>query len=89
MTTVQEPDLLERPRRSFYEKHESAILGGTAVIAVLAVWQALWSAGRISPLFFTGPSAVVHRFVIEWTQGRLKSDMAYSGANFVIFREAA
>lgn len=84
MTTLQEPELAERPRRSFYERHESALLGGAAVLVVIGVWQALWSAGRISPLFFTGPSAVVHRFAVEWTQGRLKSDMAYSGANFVI-----
>ena len=60
------------------------ILGGTAVVMALAVWQALWSAGTISPLFFTGPSAVVKRFVEEWTDGRLKQDMAYSGTNFVI-----
>src|SRR5512142_2107541 len=84
MTTLEDTQLLERPRRTFYETHESKILGGTAILVALGVWQALWSAGRISPLFFTGPSAVVHRFVIEWTQGRLKADMAYSGTNFVI-----
>lgn len=84
MTTLEDTQLLERPRRTFYETHESKILGGIAILVALGVWQALWSAGRISPLFFTGPSAVVHRFVIEWTQGRLKADMAYSGTNFVI-----
>lgn len=85
MAAIQdEPVLAERPRRSFYERHESLILGGTAVVVAIAVWQWLWSAGRISPLFFTGPSAVVHRFIEEWTMGRLKSDMAYSGTNFVI-----
>ena len=76
--------LLEKPHRSFYSRHEGAILGGTAVVAALAAWQWMWSAGRISPLFFTGPSAVVNRFWIEWTMGRLKQDMAYSGTNFVI-----
>jgi len=75
---------MERPRRSFYHRHEALILGGAAVVVALGVWQAFWSAGRISPLFFTGPSAVVARFVDEWTEGRLKSDMAYSGANFAI-----
>jgi ABC-type nitrate/sulfonate/bicarbonate transport system permease component len=70
--------------RSFYQKHEGLILGGTAVLVALAAWQALWSAGTISPLFFTGPSSVVTRFGEEWTHGRLKQDMAYSGTNFLV-----
>jgi NitT/TauT family transport system permease protein len=77
-------ELLEVPRRSFYRRYERAILGGTAVVVVLAIWQALWSAGSISPLFFTGPSSIVQRFAEEWTDGRLKADMAYSGRNFAI-----
>ena len=35
-----------RPKRSFYERNEALILGGSAVALTLAVWQALWSAGR-------------------------------------------
>ena len=70
--------------RSFYRKHEALILGGTAVLFAIAIWQAVWSAGKISPLFFTGPSSVVTRFGEEWTHGRLKSDMVYSGTNFAI-----
>jgi ABC-type nitrate/sulfonate/bicarbonate transport system permease component len=70
--------------RSFYQKNERLFLGGTAVVIALVGWQALWSAGKVSPLFFTGPSSVVTRFGEEWTNGRLKQDMAYSGLNFVI-----
>ena len=70
--------------RTFYQKHESLILGGAAVLLAVALWQAIWSSGRISPLFFTGPSTVLMRFVEEWTHGRLKQDLAYSGTNFVI-----
>jgi len=70
--------------RTFYQKHEGLILGGVAVLSALAIWQAFWSSGKISPLFFTGPSSVVTRFAEEWTHGRLKQDMAYSGTNFVI-----
>jgi ABC-type nitrate/sulfonate/bicarbonate transport system permease component len=84
MAVVDDPDLLPPPRRSFYQRHEALILGGTAVIAALGVWEALWEAGRISPLFFTGPSQVVERFAAEWTEGRLKQDMLYSGRNFVV-----
>ena len=86
MAVVQDPEsgLLERPRRSFYEKHERLILGGSSVLVALAAWQWAWSAGMISPLFFTGPSAVMARFAAEWTEGRLKQDLAYSGLNFLI-----
>ena len=84
MTVVDDPDLLPPPRRSFYQRHEALILGGSAVIVALAVWEWLWEAGKISPLFFTGPSQVVQRFAAEWAEGRLKQDMLYSGRNFAI-----
>lgn len=84
MSVIHEDDLLAPPRRTFYQKHEAAIIGGIAVVVVVALWEALWSAGRISPLFFTGPSQIVVRFVEEWSEGRLKQDMLYSGRNFVI-----
>jgi len=72
------------PQRSFYKRHEALILGGGAVVFTLAVWQAFWSAGKISPLFFSGPSAIVQRFWDELLHGRLRSDMRYSGINFVL-----
>ena len=84
MSIVRDDELLPPPRRTFYQKHEAAIVGGIAVIAALATWEAFWKAGKISPLFFTGPSQVVNRFIEEWTMGRLKQDIAYSGTNFVI-----
>src|SRR5688572_28039833 len=84
MTIVDDPDLLPPPRRSFYQRHEALILGGSSVLVALTHWDWMSEAGRISPLFFTGPSQVVERFVAEWTEGRLKQDMLYSGSNFVI-----
>jgi NitT/TauT family transport system permease protein len=81
---TDEPILLERPRRGFLERHEPAIVGGVSVLVVLALWQWAWSAGKISPLFFTGPSRILTRAYEEWTMGRLKQDIVYSGLNFVI-----
>jgi ABC-type nitrate/sulfonate/bicarbonate transport system permease component len=72
------------PHRSFYKRNESVILGGSAVVLTLAIWQAFWSAGKISPLFFSGPSAIASRFWDTATHGQLLSDLRYSGANFVI-----
>ena len=73
-----------RSRRGFYQKHEAVILGGTAVLVALCVWQAFWSAGKISPLFMSGPSAIVRQFHELWVRGTLVSDLVYSGRNFAV-----
>jgi ABC-type nitrate/sulfonate/bicarbonate transport system permease component len=73
-----------RPKQSFYRRHEALILGGTAVAITIAVWQALWSAGKISPLFLSGPSAIAKQFRYGLQHGTLLADMAYSGTNFAI-----
>jgi len=73
-----------RSRRGFYERHEGVILGGTAVLVALGIWQAFWSAGKISPLFMSGPSAIVRQFHELWVRGTLVSDLVYSGRNFAV-----
>jgi len=84
VTAAGEPVLLDKPKRSFYERHEATIIGSLSVLVVLAAWQWAWSAGKISPLFFTGPSQILKRAVEDWSDGRLKQDVAYSGLNFLI-----
>jgi len=73
-----------RPPQSFYQRHESLILGGGSIVVILALWEAAWKARLISPLFFSGPSAIAKQMVYAWTKGHLKSDLAYSGTNFVL-----
>ena len=73
-----------RPRQSFYRRYEPLILGGSAVVLVLAVWQACWSAGWISPLFLSGPSAIAKQFWETLRHGTLLADMVYSGRNFLV-----
>jgi len=51
---------------------------------ILGIWQAFWSAGKISPLFMSGPSAIVRQFHELWVRGTLLSDLAYSGRNFAV-----
>ncbi len=70
--------------QSFYQRHEAAILGVITVVAILAAWEAAWEAKLISPLFFSGPSTVLKQIGYAWREGNLKSDLAYSGRNFVI-----
>ena len=75
----------QRPRKSFYQKHESVHPRRNGVLLItLIVWQALWSAGKISPLFMSGPSAIAKRFWDDLLHGHLLQDFAYSGKNFVI-----
>jgi NitT/TauT family transport system permease protein len=71
-----------RPRQSFYQRNDALILGGGSMLLVLALWEWAWQAGMISPLFFSGPSAIAKQFGYAWTKGNLKADIAYSGINF-------
>ena len=71
-------------RRGFYQRHEALIRGGGAVVLVLTIWQALWSAGKISPLFLSGPSAIAKQFWETLRHGTLVADMGYSGLNFLV-----
>jgi NitT/TauT family transport system permease protein len=79
----------ERPRRSFYKRHEELILGWASVVLVLGIWEAFWSGGYISPLFMSGPSAIGKRFWSDLLHGSLVSDLKYSGLNFLIGFSAA
>ncbi len=74
-----------RPRLSFFQRHESIILGGGGVVIALAVWEAIWSlTDWISPLFFSGPSAIAKQFRYLLLEGTLVADMKYSGKNFAL-----
>ncbi len=77
----------QRPRRrgrSFFDRNAGWILGGLAVLVVFAVWEAFWEAGKISALFFSGPSAIAKRFWSELVAGNLLADLGYSGRNLLI-----
>jgi NitT/TauT family transport system permease protein len=89
-TTLAQPHIKKaavsrRPRQTFYQQYEGAILGGAAVLIVIGIWQAIWSyTNWISPLFFSGPSAIAKAFWDSWTHGNLKADLVFSGKNFAI-----
>ena len=75
--------------QSFYQRHEGLILGGGAVLAVIALWEYVWSQGWVSPLFFSGPSAIAKEFWFQLNEGTLRSDMLFSGKNFILGLSAA
>src|SRR4249920_3811461 len=72
------------PKQSFYKRYESLILGAASVLIVLTAWEIIWDLKWISPLFFSGPSAVAKQFRETLLRGTLLSDMAFSGKNFAI-----
>jgi ABC-type nitrate/sulfonate/bicarbonate transport system permease component len=71
-------------KQSFYQRHDALMLGGISVLVVLSAWEIIWDLGWISPLFFSGPSAVAKQFWETLHHGSLLDDMAYSGKNFVL-----
>jgi ABC-type nitrate/sulfonate/bicarbonate transport system permease component len=74
-----------RPHQSFFRRHDSMIVGTISVVIVLAIWEVIWSyTDWISPLFFSGPSAIAKQFWYGLNEGTLLSDLAFSGKNFAI-----
>ena len=75
----------ERPTENFFQRNASFIVGGSSVAVVLAIWQVAWSAGRIDPLFFSGPSAICARL---WDglfgSGDMLEHIAFSAQNFAV-----
>lgn len=80
--TVQRP--VQRGFAGFYKRRERAILGATGLISLLALWQLAWAMGMISPMFFSGPSAVAKSFVKEIESGRLLSEALFTWMNFFV-----
>jgi ABC-type nitrate/sulfonate/bicarbonate transport system permease component len=73
-----------RPQKSFYQRHEELILGGGAMFVAIAIWEAMWQAKKISPLFLSGPSAIAKRFWEGLLHGTLAEDLKYSGINLML-----
>lgn len=82
--TLVRPSTNRTRRRSFLQKHESFVYGTISIVSFLAIWELAWQMRLISPLFFSGPSAIVVRFWELLVQGTLLRDAAYSGKNFFI-----
>ena len=82
--TARPPLAAAARRQSFYYRKEGLILSSLTALLLLAVWEACWQAKLISPLFFSGPSAIAVKFVELLGNGQLLSDIAYSGGNYLI-----
>ncbi|HYF18207.1 MAG TPA: ABC transporter permease [Ramlibacter sp.] len=73
-----------KPRHGWLRRHEPVLLPALGVAAVVGLWQLAWSGGWISPLFFSGPSAIARKFVELLSTGELQSNALYSGRSFLV-----
>jgi ABC-type nitrate/sulfonate/bicarbonate transport system permease component len=82
---VGEEDQLHEPSAAAraFKKYDNWILGGTAVILFLALWEWAGTSGAINPLFTSSPSRVVNAFVRLSTEGELGHDVVVSGLEFL------
>ncbi len=83
-SVILKPTSDDRRRRAALRRKEPMILGGLSVVILIGIWEITWQMGLISPLFFSGPTAVALKFWELLTEGSLLSDAAYSGTNFFI-----
>jgi NitT/TauT family transport system permease protein len=81
--TVAAGKITSQPPRNFFYRHEPLVIGAIAVVLAVAIWEGLWLAGLINPLFGTGPSAIAKRLCITLDDGTLVENLFYSGKNFL------
>ena len=67
-----------------HKKWEGLVLGVGTFLVVTALWELAWQLKLISPLFFSGPSAIAVKFFELLANGKLLSNIAYSGTNYLI-----
>jgi ABC-type nitrate/sulfonate/bicarbonate transport system permease component len=72
------------PQRSFWQRHEHALIGTLAVAVFLAVWEAAVRLGWISPLFTSSPSRILSAAVQMFADGSILYDLQVSGFEFAV-----
>lgn len=66
-----------------HQKWEALVLSLGTFLVVTALWELAWKLKLISPLFFSGPSAIAVRFYELMVSGILLNHIAYSGTNYL------
>lgn len=66
-----------------HQKWEALVLSLGTFLVVTALWELAWQLKLISPLFFSGPSAIAVRFYELMVSGILLNHIAYSGTNYL------
>ncbi len=67
----------------FYTRWGDVMLGGTAIVLFLALWEWAGTSGAINPLFTSAPSRVINAFISLSREGELGHDIVVSGLEFL------
>jgi taurine transport system permease protein len=71
------------PRQSFLAQYRKPVLGGLAVVAFFAAWQAIFLIVPFDPLFISKPNLIFEGYVDLIESGDLFHDLAVSAVPFV------
>jgi len=77
------------PPKSFWARHEHALLGTISMLVFLSFWEASVDLGWVNPLFTSSPSRIVRTAIEMFADGSILVDMQVSGFEFVVGYGAA
>jgi NitT/TauT family transport system permease protein len=70
--------------KSFWARHENALLGTFSMLAFLAFWEASVGFGWVNPLFTSSPSRILRTAIELFADGSIFYDIEVSGYEFII-----
>jgi len=77
------------PPRTFWARHEHALLGTISMLVFLSFWEASVGLGWVNPLFTSSPSRIVRTAIEMFADGSILVDMQVSGFEFIVGYGAA
>ena len=77
------------PPRTFWARHEHALLGTISMLVFLSFWEASVDLGWVNPLFTSSPSRIVRTAIEMFADGSILVDMQVSGFEFIVGYGAA
>jgi NitT/TauT family transport system permease protein len=66
------------------DRHERALYGGAAILAVLLAWELAGRGRLVNPIFLSFPSAIAAAAARMWSSGELMEHVRASGAEFAL-----
>jgi ABC-type nitrate/sulfonate/bicarbonate transport system permease component len=83
-----EPQTRPEPQPASFRRldrgHERFIIGGTALVSMLLIWELSARTGLVDPLLISSPTAVARAGYTLFANGDIRNDLAVSAAEFLI-----
>lgn len=71
-------------QRSFWRRHEHALLGTISMGLFLLFWELSVARGWVNPLFTSSPSRIITTAIEMFADGSIWTDLAVSGHEFIV-----